>query len=220
MRFTISSILIGLMMLVGCTSAPDPIEETVAVTLDQNYSVQLANGSISIDYPTTWAVSAEFPELGITLATSEDLANIQTFDGVLSEGQVYLQLLFVREDLVTQDSPSAVVQEIINRVDNPDGTISEIETRTLNGKVAAFVLLDANDSADGMQLVIDSGDAYTTVVAAVPDGTVTDYQATVEAIAGSIEYILNTPDAEATAAMEVTTEAEMTDSAEATEESE
>ena len=218
MRYIISSILISLFMLVGCTSAPEPIEETVAVVLDQNYTVQLANGSISIDYPSTWAISAEFPELGITMATSEDLANIQTFDGNLSEGQVYLQILFVREDLLTQESPAAVLQEIIDRVENPEGTIGDIEARTLNGKVAAFVLLDATDSADGIQLVIDSGDAYTTVVAAVPDGDINTYQATVEAIASSVEYILDAPDAEAT--MEVTLEAEMTEAAEATEASE
>ncbi|MGB7339930.1 MAG: hypothetical protein WBC91_13625 [Phototrophicaceae bacterium] len=218
MRYIISSILISLFMLAGCTSAPEPIEETVAVVLDQNYTVQLANGSISIDYPSAWAISAEFPELGITMATSEDLANIQTFDGNLSEGQVYLQILFVREDLLTQESPAAVLQEIIDRVENPEGTIGDIEARTLNGKVAAFVLLDATDSADGIQLVIDSGDAYTTVVAAVPDGDINTYQATVEAIASSVEYILDAPDAEAT--MEVTLEAEMTEAAEATEASE
>ncbi len=218
MRYIISSILISLFMLAGCTSAPEPIEETVAVVLDQNYTVQLANGSISIDYPSTWAISAEFPELGITMATSEDLANIQTFDGNLSEGQVYLQILFVREDLLTQESPAAVLQEIIDRVENPEGTIGDIEARTLNGKVAAFVLLDATDSADGIQLVIDSGDAYTTVVAGVPDGDINTYQATVEAIASSVEYILDAPDAEAT--MEVTLEAEMTEAAEATEASE
>ncbi|MEO1646823.1 MAG: hypothetical protein AAFR67_16665, partial [Chloroflexota bacterium] len=75
----------------------------------------------------------------------------------------------------------------------------------------------------GIVLVVDSGDAFTTMIASIPPNERRDFQATIEAIAGSFSYILNS-EAEATPEMtaEMTSEAEatteMTSEAEATAE--
>lgn len=167
-------------------------EETLAPALDleQNYSITLSNATISLDYPATWALNAEFPDLGITVATDETLASLTALEGDLLEGDVYLNIRYSNESLLdVGDTPASVLQDLIADVENPDGTVSDIETRTINGRVLAFATLDRDD-ADGMTLVIDSGDAYAIIVAAFPDGDLLQHQSTIEVIAGSIEYFL------------------------------
>ncbi|GAB5493684.1 MAG: hypothetical protein Phog2KO_38990 [Phototrophicaceae bacterium] len=167
-------------------------EETLAPALDleQNYSITLSNATISLDYPATWALNAEFPDLGLTVATDETLASLTELEGDLIEGNVYLNIRYSNEALLdVGDTPASVLQALVADVENPDGIVSDIETRTINGRVLAFVTLDRDD-ADGMTLVIDSGDAYSIMTAGVADGELAQHQSTIEAIAGSIEYFL------------------------------
>ena len=211
------TMMISLFAFTACTTTTVVPTETAestetpatALVLEQNYSVQLANATISIDYPTTWVSRSEFADFGVTIASTEALAINSAFDGTVSEGEVYIEILYSPESALGGDTPSAVLQTIVDSIENLEGTISEIEARDINGKTSAFVTLDSTDSSDGMFLVIDSGDAYSTIVVAFSDDTLTDNQATIEAIAGSIEYLLLAEDA--------TEDAEMTP--EATEDS-
>lgn len=213
MQKIIGAVLVGIIVIAGgwfavTTLAPELIETTPepALALEQNYSATLANATISLDYPATWALGAEFPDLGVNIATTEALAETTDFDGTVAEDEVFVEILFANESALDGDTPAAILQGLVNDVENPEGTVSDIETRTINGKVLAFVTLDSEDSADGMTLVVDSGDAYSLITTAVPDGDLAQYQATIEAIAGSIEYI-STVEEEAEMTPEVTPEA-------------
>lgn len=187
------TLMISLFAFTACTTTTEPIETAEpdeALVLEQNYSVQLANATISIDYPAAWVSHSEFADFGVTIASTEALAINSAFDGTVSEGEVYIEILYSPESALGGDTPSAVLQTIVDSIENLEGTISEIEARDINGKTSAFVALDSTDSSDGMFLVIDSGDAYSTIVVAFSDDTLAENQATIEAIAGSIEYLL------------------------------
>lgn len=211
MRKIIGAVLAIVIVIAGgwfavTTLAPEEPEQALALALEQNYSATLANATISIDYPATWALGAEFPDLGVNIATTEALASSIDFDGNVAEDEVFIEILFASEALLNGDNPAAILQGLVDDVENPEGTVSNIESRTINGKVLAFVTLDSEDGADGMTLVVDSGDSYSLITAAVPNGDLAQYQATIEAIAGSIEYI-STVEAEAEMTPEMTAEA-------------
>ncbi len=197
MRKIIGALIAGIIVVAGgwfavTTLAPEETEpeQALALALEQNYSATLANATVSIDYPATWALGAEFPDLGVNIATTEALAETSDFDGNVAEDEVFIEILFASESALDGDTPAAILQGLVDDVENPEGTVSDIETRTINGKVLAFVTLDSDDGTDGMTLVVDSGDSYSLITAAVSDGDLAQYQATIEAIAGSIEYIL------------------------------
>ena len=219
MRKIIGAVLAGIIVIAGgwfavTTLAPELIETTPepALALEQNYSATLANATVNVDYPATWALGAEFPDLGVNIATTEALAETVDFDGNVAEDEVFIEILFASESALDGDTPAAILQGLVDDVENPEGTVSDIETRTINGRVLAFVTLDSNDGADGMTVVVDSGDAYSLITAAVSDGDLAQYQATIEAIAGSIEYISTIEEAEMTP--EVTSEPEATEASE------
>lgn len=191
MRKFFFMLIISLFAFTACTTGA---ESTETLTLEQNYSVQLANGTVSIDYPADWIASSEFADFGVRIATSQELATNTAFDGTVGEGEVYIEILYSLESALDVDTPSAVLQAIVDSISNLEGTVSEIEERSLNDKVAAIITLDSDDSSDGMFIVIDSGDAYSTIVIAFPDGALSANQTTVEAIAGSIEYTLTASD--------------------------
>lgn len=191
MRKFFFMLIISLFSFTACTTGAEPTE---TLTLEQNYSVQLANGTVSIDYPADWIASSEFADFGVRIATSQELATNTAFDGTVGEGEVYIEILYSLESALDVDTPSAVLQAIVDSISNLEGTVSEIEERSLNDKVAAIITLDSDDSSDGMFIVIDSGDAYSTIVIAFADGALSANQATVEAIAGSIEYTLTASD--------------------------
>ncbi len=180
-------LIISLFAITACSTTSEPAEPAAALALEQNFSAPLTAANLSVDYPAGWGIGGEFVDFGITIATSEELAT-SPFDGVVEDGEVYLEILYSGE----AESPTAVLQQIVDSIDNPEGTISEIDARALNGKDAALVTLDAEDAPDGMFIVIDSGDAYSTIVAAFADGALAANQATIEAIAGSIDYVLTT----------------------------
>ena len=167
-------------------------EETLtpALDLEQNYSVTLSNATISLDYPATWALNAEFPDLGLRLATSEDLASVFQLEETLVDDEVYVNISFNQKSLLRGASLASILEALMELVEDPNGTVSDIETRTIDGREMAFVTLDSEDSSDGMTLVIDSGDVYSIIIAAFPDGDLLQHQSTIEAIAGSIEYFL------------------------------
>ena len=179
--------IISLFVLVACTTTEAPIEPVEALALEQNFSAVVAGGNLSVDYPAGWAVGGEFVDFGITIATSEELAT-GPFDGTAEAGEVYIEILYSPESSFEGDTVSVVLQEIVDSIDNPEGTISDITTATFNGKEAAYVTLDSEEDADGMFLVVDSGDAYSTIVVAFADGALAQHQASIEAIAGSIQY--------------------------------
>ncbi|MEM9950820.1 MAG: hypothetical protein AAF846_04415 [Chloroflexota bacterium] len=205
--------LVTIWIIVGCAPAQvEPTAEAVdePITLEQNYSITLANGTLSIDYPEGWDINAEFPDLGMVIATTEDLAQQTSIEGNLEAEQVYIEILFAPESSLEQSNPAAVLQTILDEVGETEATVSEIEARTLNGKISAFVTIDFEERADGIQLVIDSGDAYTTLITAVADGQIETYLPVIEAIAGSIEYFTES-EAEATEDVEVEVTAEATE---------
>lgn len=213
MRKIIGAVLAVIIVVAGgwfavTTLAPELIEATPepALALEQNYSATLTNATVSIDYPATWALGAEFPDLGVNIATTEELAETTDFDGNVVEDEVFIEILFANESALDGDTPATILQALVDDVENPEGTVSNIETRTINGKVLAFVTLDSENSSDGMTLVVDSGDSYSLITAAIPDGDLAQYQATIEAIAGSIEYI-STVEEEAEMTPEMTPEA-------------
>lgn len=206
---------IVLISLTACSTASDE-GSTAEILLSQNYTASFSNGSLSLDYPDGWFVSGDFPELGILIASNNDLI-LQPFEGTVTGDDVFVDIVFIPEDRVEDPSPEAVLQSLIDAVENPEGTVSEIESRTINGKNAAIVTLDAENGSDGIQIVIDSGDAFSLVLVAVADGNIEAQQATAEAIAGSIDYIREAT-TEATVDTEMTSDVEMT--TEATESSE
>ncbi|MGJ3237517.1 MAG: hypothetical protein ACFE0Q_02310 [Anaerolineae bacterium] len=210
-------ILMLMIAISACTTQTTATPETLITVapepLEQTYNTILANGSISLSYPAEWFISGDFPELGLVIANSETLAN-NSFDGEVGDDGVYIEILFAPKSILAEgNTPQSVLETISGSVSDPEGTVSEITTTTLNGNSTALLTLDSADSADGMQLVVDSGDAFSTIVAAVPNENLHLYRATIEAIAGSIQYtLLQTPaestdeadgeSAEATEAME------------------
>jgi|GEM_PF-4101927 len=163
------------------------------VELAQSYDVPFANGGLSFNYPEGWVVSGDFPELGILISTSRELVS-QPFDGVVTGDDVFIDIFFIPEASLEVASPEAVLQDLIDDVENPAGTVSEIETLSINGKDAAMITLHSDGESDGIQITIDSGDSYSLVLASVADGNIETYRATIEAIAGSIDYTRESSD--------------------------
>ncbi|MEL6308756.1 MAG: hypothetical protein AAFV98_14520 [Chloroflexota bacterium] len=212
--------------LVSCTPAEPavevPIESEITVELAETYSVALANGELSFMYPEGWFVGGDFPDLGVIITNDENYISGLTGDVIMETGKVFIQVLFAPENMgvMVGATPESVVETFTSDIEGEaQGTISEITSITLNGNPAAYITLDSNDGAEGIVLVVDSGDAFTTMIASIAPNERRDFQATIEAIAGSFSYILS---AEAEATAESTAEAEataeMTSEAEATAE--
>lgn len=221
MRRTIIVLFIGILLVLGGyvvyqqtqqnnetpTESVD-VDSEEALELTESYTTQLSNGSLSFQYPAEWVVGGEFPELSIIITTEADYVSGLGSVTVMEPGQVYMQVQFAPESLavMADTTPEAVLEALIQTVEGEaEGTVSEIATKTLNDKPAAFVLLDSEDGAQGITMVIDSGDAYSTFTASFAPNEREMFLATVEAIAGSITYVVDTTEATAE-----TTEAEMT----------
>jgi len=215
--------------VVSCTTAETetatetPVASESTVELTETYSATLSTGELSFMYPEGWFVGGDFPDLGVTITNDETYIAGLSGDVVMDAGKVFIQVLFAPENMgiMIDATPESVVSTFITDVgDDAQGTISPITTLTIDGKSAAFTTLDSNDGAEGIVLVIDSGDAFTTMLASFAPDERRDFQTTVEAIAGSFSYTL-TANAEATAesTADMTAEAEATAemTAEATE---
>lgn len=180
-------------ILAACSNAPSATVEP-ALALEQHYEGSMVDGStVSINYPVDWGIQVTVPDYGVIFAFPENL--IDSIAAGTSHnfeaGQIEVFVTFSAKAQLEQSlkdvSAKGMLESLLSNVDASAGKVGTIESKTISGRDAATVLL-SESSGDSYAVAIDVGDALSVVTGSFASGTLSQYQATMEAMAASISY--------------------------------
>lgn len=160
------------------TATADPTAGFESFTSDES--------GVTVGYPADWAIEDLF---FVSLASSEAL--LEDTEG-MTEGGVMLIFTAPSSDYESSD-PLEIINQAAGDItgEDPDATVSEPESLSINGQEAARVTVDtvADDGTplQALVYVIVSGDRVATVFGATPDASEAEYLPVIEAIAGTVE---------------------------------
>ena len=188
-------LVIVVLLLAACTdSASSNTSLATAPELSQVYGGSMADGAeVSIHYPEDWGIQATLPDFGIALTFPADLAQRigNSSEASFESGQVQVFVIFSPKTelaaILENSSAVGLLESFLANVDSSVGNVGEVESKTLDGREAASVLL-SESSGDSYAVVIDAGDAYVVVTGTFASGDLAQHQATIEAIAISTNY--------------------------------
>ncbi|MEM9950704.1 MAG: hypothetical protein AAF846_03825 [Chloroflexota bacterium] len=201
MRYTRSLLFVAVamlsMFLVACgTSGDGGGNNAESVNLSQTLTYDDEMGAtVTVSYPEGWF--SESADGTASFASTEDL--LTQAGGVdtpeVPSGEVVAIMLALPSEMVSffvedgaDPSAVAIANSFVSDIIDTEGEIGEVEETTI-GEQSAAVVQGTTEGVDVVLVTIDLGDGnYALVFGATAEGEGNDIRATIEAMAGSIEY--------------------------------
>ncbi len=181
-------------LLVACGTTADESSESVELSQVFTYVDELG-ATVSIDYPDGWSAEDANGSAGFA-STEELLVQAQSSDlPNVGSGEVVAISLALPSEMVSfmiedgeEVSATGLANSFVTNLVDTEGTVGDVEEITL-GEQSAAVVQATQGVVDIVLVTIDLGEGnYALVFGATAQGEGDSIRATIEAMAGSIDY--------------------------------
>jgi len=172
------------------TSEATPEPTLPRLPLEVSYTGQDFLGrEVSVQYPAGWLHDDRLPTDG-ALVISNAQAALANPDASLESGAVLLTISVIPAELAMDEAGNVQsLVDLVSSVAAESEAIAGVREFALNGSNAAQANF-TGDQGDLLVIVVEQASGFVLVAAAAPVGEIAQHESTIQAIAGTTQYIV------------------------------